>query len=175
MMLTTLQKAKQLRLISEQYHPVLSFTTVILLNHAFLLLRMAQAKKSVAKKKAASSKKKAEAEEEEPEAYPAEEQGILPEETPEEKELKMKHGEEDEDIYTDEGRKNLEEDDEIDSWEEGFTEGATAAGQLGKDALTGEPLLDIDDVVEAEIDGKTYRFVNQENAEEFRKKKEKEK
>ena len=104
------------------------------------------------------------------EYYPSEEQGIDEEETSEEKEESMEHGEEDEDIYTSEGRDKLEEDDEIDSWEEGFMEGASGAGQLGKDALTGEPLMDIDDVVEAKIGGKVYRFVSEENAEKFRKK-----
>jgi len=101
----------------------------------------------------------------------AEEQGIDEEETSEKKKDSMEHGEEDEDIYTDEGREKLEEDDEIDSWEEGFMEGASGAGQLGKDALTGEPLMDVEDVVEAEIDGKIYRFVSEENAEKFRRKK----
>lgn len=122
-----------------------------------------------------SPKKKAEAEDEELELYPDEEQGILPDETSEEIEADMEHGKRNKDVYSEEGREKMEEDDEIDAWEEGFAEGATGPGQLGKDALTGEPLLDIDDVVETEIDGKIYRFVNQENAEEFRKKKEKEK
>ena len=103
-----------------------------------------------------------------PKLHAAEEQGILPNETSEEKEDKMKMGEEDEDIYTEEGRELLEEDDEIKPWEEGFLEGATGTGQLGKDALTGEPLLD--KVVEAKIGGQTYRFVNEINAEKFKKK-----
>ncbi|MEW5896714.1 MAG: hypothetical protein AB1668_03420 [Nanoarchaeota archaeon] len=106
--------------------------------------------------------------------YPAEEQGILPEETSEEKEWGMRKGEEDEDIYKKEGREMLEEEDaEIEPWEEGFMEGAADAAQLSKDALTGEPLKD--DVYEAEIDGKFYRFVNKENAKKFREKKKKEK
>jgi hypothetical protein len=108
------------------------------------------------------------------EVHAAEEQGILPEETSEEKKLAMEHGEEDEDIYTKEGREKLEEDDEIDPEEAGFMEGASNAGQLGKDALTGEPLMDVEDVVETIIDGKTYRFVNEENARKFRGKKEEE-
>jgi len=107
---------------------------------------------------------------EEEHLYPAEEQGILKEETSEQKEEAMEHGEEDEDIYTKEGREKLGEDDEIDPEEEGFMEGASQAGQLGKDALTGEPLMDVEDVVEAEIDGRTYRFVSEENARKFREK-----
>ena len=112
---------------------------------------------------------------EEDDVYPAEEQGITTEETSEQKEQAMEHGDEDEDIYSEEGRDKLEEDDEIDPWEEGFMEGASQAGQLGKDALTGEPLMDVDKVVESVIDGKTYRFVNKKNAQQFSEKKRKEK
>jgi len=107
---------------------------------------------------------------EEDHLYPAEEQGILEEETSEQKKEAMEHGEEDEDIYTKEGREKQEEDDELELWEEGFMEGASQAGQLGKDALTGEPLMDVEDVVETVIDGKTYRFVSEENARKFREK-----
>tara|TARA_Y100000310_G_C20674099_1_gene811931 strand:+ start:2156 stop:2494 length:339 start_codon:yes stop_codon:yes gene_type:complete len=103
--------------------------------------------------------------------YPAEEQGIEPEETSEEKSEDMEHGEKDEDVYSEEGREKLVEDGEISPEEEGFMEGAAQAGQLGKDALTGEPLMDVEDVVETEIDGKVYRFVSEENAQKFREKK----
>ncbi|MBI2668740.1 hypothetical protein HYX14_02775 [Candidatus Woesearchaeota archaeon] len=98
------------------------------------------------------------------EVYPDNEQGILPEETSEEIEQDMKTGKKNEDIYEKEGRELLEEDDEIDTWEEGFMEGAHDGGQLGKDALTGEPLLNVEDVVELEYKGEIYRFVNDENA-----------
>ena len=107
--------------------------------------------------------------------YPDEEQGILPEETADEKKAKMKVGEEDEDIYSPEGREAEVEEYEIEPWEEGFMEGASGPGQWGKDALTGKPLMDVEDVVEAEIDGKQYRFSNRQNAEKFRRKKEDEK
>lgn len=102
--------------------------------------------------------------------YPAEEQGILPDETSEEIKEDMEHGEKNEDVYTPEGREKLEEDSEIEPWEEGFMEGASEGGQLGKDALTGEPLMDIDHVVELNIRGRIYRFVNSKNAEKFKKK-----
>jgi hypothetical protein len=108
------------------------------------------------------------------ELHASEEQGILPEETSEEKKEAMEHGEKDEDIYSKEGREKLEEDGEISPEEEGFMEGASQAGQLGKDALTGEPLMDVENVVEAEIKGKSYRFVNEENAQKFREQKENE-
>ena len=107
--------------------------------------------------------------------YPAEEQGIEKEETPDEKELHMKIGEDDEDIYDEKGRIMLEEDDEIKPWEEGFAAGAFGMGQLGKDALTGEPLMGVDTVIEMELNGKVYRFVSEKNALKFKEKKEKEK
>jgi hypothetical protein len=104
------------------------------------------------------------------EVFPAEEQGIEAEKTSEEVSDEMDIGEKDEDVYSKEGQENLVEDGEISPEEEGFMRGETDEGQLAKDALTGEPLMDVEDVVEAEIKGKLYRFVNQENAEEFRKK-----
>ena len=106
--------------------------------------------------------------------YPAEEQGIIPEKTEEQISEEMEHGERNEDVYSEEGREKLVEDSEISPEEEGFMEGASDAGQLGKDALTGEPLMDVEDVVETEIDGQLYRFVNAENAQKFREKREKE-
>ena len=117
-------------------------------------------------------KKKKEDSDEELEVYPAEEQGILPEETSEELKEDMEHGERDEDPDTAEGREKLVEDGEMSPEEAGFMEGASDEGQLAKDALTGEPLMDIDDVVETVIDGKKYRFVNEENAKKFRERKE---
>lgn len=107
---------------------------------------------------------------EEDNLFPEEEQGILPEETSEEHELAMEHGDEDEDIYTEEGRHKQEEDDEIEPWEEGVMEGASGLGQLSKDALTGKPLMGADEIIEMELDGKLYRFVSTKNAEKFREK-----
>ncbi|MDP3698475.1 MAG: hypothetical protein Q8R47_02715 [Nanoarchaeota archaeon] len=121
----------------------------------------------------AAKKKLPEVEEnddEELELHPAEEQGILADETSEEHELAMAIGDEDEDVYTEEGRKKLEEDDEIAPWEEGVMEGASGIGQLGKDALTGKPIIDADEVIEMELDGKLYRFVSEKNAIKFREK-----
>lgn len=102
--------------------------------------------------------------------YPAEEQGILPKETSEEIREDMDVGDKEADVYSREGREDLAEDAEIENWEEGFMQGASGGGQLGKDALTGEPLMG-EETVELEIDGEIYRFVNSENAEKFRKKK----
>lgn len=83
----------------------------------------------------------------------------------------MEHGDVDEDLDTVEGREQQVEEDEVEPWEAGFAEGASEEGRLAKDALTGEPLVDVEDVVEAEIDGKVYRFASEENAQKFREKK----
>lgn len=117
----------------------------------------------------AKKTKKKEAEEKEERDYPAEEQGILPEETSEELKEEMETGYKEEEVYSQEGREELMEDAEIENWEEGFMEGASEGGQLGKDALTGEPLMG-EKTVELRINSKIYRFVNSENAEKFREK-----
>lgn len=129
--------------------------------------------KKAAKRAVKAAKKVADEEDnddDELEVYPAEEQGILPDETTEDHELAMQVGDEDEDIYTEAGRHKLEEDDEIEPWEEGVMEGASGLGQLGKDALTGKPIGDADEVVEMELGGQLYRFVSTKNAEKFREK-----
>jgi hypothetical protein len=89
--------------------------------------------------------------------------------TSEEIKDEMEHGEREEDPLTKEAQEKLVEDDEIEPWEAGFAEGASNEGQHAKDALTGEPLMDVEDVVELELDGKIYRFANSENAEKFKK------
>lgn len=116
------------------------------------------------------SKKLSKVEEEKEEVYPDEEQGIVPEDTPELRKLHLKTGEDEADVYSEEGRDQLEDDDEIAPWEEGFMEGAHDAGQLGKDAFTGEPLKGVDDVIEMKIGQKIYRFANRKNAEKFKEK-----
>ncbi|MBT4538730.1 hypothetical protein HOI26_04930 [Candidatus Woesearchaeota archaeon] len=85
----------------------------------------------------------------------------------------MEHGERDEDVYSKEGTEKLVEDGEMEPREAAFMAGARGEGQLGKDALTGEPILDIEHAIELEIDGILYRFINQENAEKFKEKKSK--
>lgn len=82
----------------------------------------------------------------------------------------MAEGNKDEDVYSEAGREALVEDDELDAGEAGFMQGAEDDGQLSKDALTGEPLMGVEDVVELKIDGQLYRFVSAENAEKFREK-----
>ncbi len=99
--------------------------------------------------------------------YASDEQGILKTKSEDDEEKAIIEGDEDEEVYTSKGREKLEEDDEIETWEEGFMEGASDAGQLGKDALTGEPLMDVEDVYELQFNGKMYRFVNEKNAKKF--------
>ncbi len=119
-------------------------------------------------------KKRGSSKEKEEKFYADEEQGILKDETSEEVEQEMKRGEKDKDIYSEKGQELLEEDDEIEPWEEGFMEGASNLGQLGKDGFTGEPLRDKEGVVETKLEGKVYRFNSKENARKFLEKKQKE-
>ncbi len=101
--------------------------------------------------------------------YPDEddEQGMAPVKSSLEKVELMETGDADEDLDTQEGREKQVEDDEVEPWEAGFAEGASDEGIHGKDALTGQPLMDVENVIETEIDGKNYRFVNEKNAEKF--------
>ncbi len=93
---------------------------------------------------------------------PAKEQGILKEETSEEKELDMELGEKDEDVYTEEGREELIEDDEVDAWEEGFMEGAEGRGELAKCAYCGKVLNQSKrKLIEREINNELYLFCSE--------------
>jgi len=67
-------------------------------------------------------------EEEFDEAEPSPEQGIEPEKDAEETKKEMDIGEDDEDVYNEEGREKLEEDDEISPREQAFMEGAEGGG-----------------------------------------------
>lgn len=49
-------------------------------------------------------------------------------ETKEQIEDDMKENKRDEDVYSEEGRELLEEDDEMEEWEEGFMQGAEGRG-----------------------------------------------
>src|SRR3989338_1165514 len=153
-------------MIQANHEDHMILTTKIYLNPDYFLLSMATKEvKPVKKRSLPKSPFKKPLKEEK--VYPAEEQGIEREETDEEVEEEMKTGRKDEDIYAKKGRDLLEEDDEIQPWEEGFMEGASGLGQLGKDALTGEPLMGADDIIELEHEGKLYRFVSEKNAEAF--------
>lgn len=72
------------------------------------------------------------------------------------------------DIYSDEAREGMMEDDEIDAIEEGFTQGYEAEDRLTRCALCHVILTD--DFIEEDIDGEIYRFCCEEHAEEYKKK-----
>lgn len=78
-----------------------------------------------------------------------------------------------EDIYDEKTLEDLEENDEISIEEEGFMQGANKQGQLAKDALTGEPLINPQKIIELKLNGKVYRFNSQKNANKFKEKKKK--
>ena len=66
---------------------------------------------------------------------PEKDEFLEPEEHPEESdelEQKMRVGEKEEDIYTEEGQEELLDDDEIAPWEEGFSKGAIRKASKGK-------------------------------------------
>jgi len=109
---------------------------------------------------------KAKVGDEEVEAYPSEEQGIEPEpKSSEEEKDEMETGEKEEDVYSEEGREKLEEDAEIDTWEEGFMEGAEHKGEQGMCAHCRKVLSQgKDKIVEKEVKGRVLWFCSDECA-----------
>ena len=101
--------------------------------------------------------------------------GFLPpeehEESSEEFEEEMDTGKRDKDVYTEEGREALVEDDEVEAWEEAWSEGAEGKGSKGVCAHCGKPLSqEEDDVVEREIDGELAWFCSDKCAKKGLKK-----
>lgn len=86
---------------------------------------------------------------------------------PEFDDKKMEEDDEDnEDIYTEEGIEELEEDDELSPREAGFMEGATGKGNLGDCSACGKPLGDREEqVFERKWHGTLYRFCSKKCAE----------
>jgi hypothetical protein len=89
--------------------------------------------------------------------------GFLPpeehEETTDKFEEEMDTGKRDTDVYTEEGRQELIEDDEISDVEQAWTEGAKGKGHDGVCAHCGKPLKqEEDEVIEREIDGELVWF-----------------
>jgi hypothetical protein len=79
-------------------------------------------------------------------------------ETPEEVKHKMHAGGAEVDVYTEEGREELMEDDEVSEWEEGFAEGETDP-EKAHCAACGKVLSqDESKVVEREINHIIYNF-----------------
>jgi YHS domain-containing protein len=102
-----------------------------------------------------------------------EEEFLLPEEG-EDFEIETNTGEKDEDVYSEEGRESLNEDDEIENWEDGFCEGAEGLDEKGSEgscAFCGKILGDREEgVIEREIDGEKLFFCCEKCAEEFENK-----
>ena len=79
-------------------------------------------------------------------------------ETPEEMEQKMSTGEAETDVYSEEGREELMEDDEVSEWEEGFAEGE-AEPEKAHCAGCGKVLgQDKSKIVEKEVKHTIYYF-----------------
>lgn len=93
---------------------------------------------------------------------PEKEEFLEPEEhaeTPDEFDKELHANEKEESVYTEEGREDLVEDDEIEPWEEGFSEGAVDRGEKGECAHCGKPLRQEEKkVIEREINGELYWF-----------------
>ncbi len=91
---------------------------------------------------------------EEPEGFKEHEEH---DETPDELEHKMHVGGKEVDVYTEEGREELLEEDEVDTWEEGFARGEDNP-ELAHCAQCGKVLGQSQKLVEREIGHTTFLF-----------------
>ena len=80
-----------------------------------------------------------------------------------------KHGENNEDIYEEDERDELEEEDEISPEEEGFMKGYTEGSKMSECPKCGRVL--VKDFVEKEINNEIYRFCSNACANSFRTRK----
>ncbi len=76
----------------------------------------------------------------------------------------------DKDVYSEEGREDLVDSDEISPTEEGFMEGAHDDGQGANCRKCGKPLGD--NVIERKVGDEIFRFCSDECAESYMKEKE---
>ena len=76
----------------------------------------------------------------------------------------------DKDIYSEEGREEQVDSDEISPREEGFMEGAHDDGQGAKCRKCGKILMD--NFIERKVDDETYRFCSDECADKYMEEKE---
>lgn len=70
-------------------------------------------------------------------------------------------------IYSEEGREEMLDNDEIDAFEEGFMKGADADGQSAKCRKCGRILINKKNMVEREIEGKIIWFCSEKCAEKY--------
>jgi hypothetical protein len=75
--------------------------------------------------------------------------------------------ESDEGIYSDEGREEMLDNDEIDDFEEGFMKGAEMDGQSAKCRKCGRILIKRKDMVEREVEDKVLWFCSEECADKY--------
>ena len=76
--------------------------------------------------------------------------------------------EDEEDLYSEEGREEAMEEDEVDELEEGFMKGYQGGDKLAKCALCKKPLGK--NFVEEELNSELYRFCSEEHADVFTRK-----
>lgn len=95
----------------------------------------------------------------------------MDEDTIEDEMLEVEIGYKEEDVYSDEGRADLVEDDEITPEEEGFMEGAEYDGQQAKCANCGK-MLGKENTVEKQIEGEVKWFCSEHCVEKFEEKQE---
>jgi hypothetical protein len=109
----------------------------------------------------------------EPRYAPEREEFLEPEEhaeTPDELELKMRVGQKAYDVYSQEGRDELSEDDEVEDWEAGFTLGATGKARGAACASCKKPLSELRDrraIIEREFAHGVFFFCSEKCAEKF--------
>jgi hypothetical protein len=97
-------------------------------------------------------------------------------ETPEEIKQEMDEGKTDEEVYTEEGREKLAEDDEISPEEEGFMEGAEDRGEQTSCAYCGAMISeDKENIFEREFEGELKVFCSEDHANKYAEKLDKEK
>ena len=95
-------------------------------------------------------------------------------ETLEEEKMEIEEGTKDEDVYSEGGREEMQENDEISPGEEGFSEGAEGDEQKGIEGdcpTCREPLGDREEgIVEREINGVKMKFCCEKCAVEYESK-----
>ena len=85
--------------------------------------------------------------------------------TPEQEEQKMHQGEKEVNVYSEQGREELVEEDGMNTAEEGFSQGAEDGGDLGTCATCDKVLGDRDaNIVEKEINNEKVFFCSDECA-----------
>lgn len=88
------------------------------------------------------------------------------EKTKDEQRADISEGSQDEEVYSEQGRRSLVDDDEISPTEEGFMEGAEGRGQEASCAHCGKLLGDREEgVFERKVEGKILFFCSEECAE----------